>query len=241
MLIEHAHPARSRPASGLGTLAAASWLAAGTLWVVAIYCLLLPRVIPRGIIWERYTIADLAVGAPALALAVAATAVLVVPPRRRRSFAIALAGSYLLIPATALMLDVGYVVMVGGWRGDYWLDGAHISRAFSKPDPELGFVRKSGITWRGETMGREVSYRTDEHGFRNPPGIRRAEVVFIGDSYTEAGHIPEGLIFPGRVCGARAGSDRKPRRGRLRAAAGSHRSPPVRPRLSAALHRLANL
>lgn len=66
-------------------------------------------------------------------------------------------------------------------------------------DPELIFVRKPFIDWSGlasrDSSAHWVQFRTDENGFRNPPGLREAEIVFIGDSFTEAGNVPEADTF----------------------------------------------
>jgi hypothetical protein len=44
-----------------------------------------------------------------------------------------------------------------------------------------------------------VDYHTDENGFRNPVGINRADIVFIGDSLTEAAQVEEQDTFVRRV------------------------------------------
>ena len=75
-------------------------------------------------------------------------------------------------------------------------------------DPELGFIRKPNIYWSGRAHDHPgahyVVYRCDENGFRNPPGITRAEVAFIGDSFTEAGNVPEKDTFV-RLVGEKLG------------------------------------
>jgi hypothetical protein len=72
------------------------------------------------------------------------------------------------------------------------------------PDPELVWKRAPGLAWRGRKTPfcDEVAYRTDENGFRNPPGLRRADVVVIGDSVTEAGEVDEGRTFVRRAAAA---------------------------------------
>lgn len=103
------------------------------------------------------------------------------------------AAALLLAAASAAAIvaaDFGYTMfVVGAWTPNYWLDRAHISRQTSKADPELGFVRKPNVSWTGELHGKRVEYRSDENGFRNPPGITEADIVFIGDSFTEAAHM----------------------------------------------------
>lgn len=70
---------------------------------------------------------------------------------------------------------------------------------WNQPDPELGFIRKPLLQWEGwaysDRLAHYVQYRTDENGFRNPPGITSADIVFVGDSFTEAGNVPEQNTF----------------------------------------------
>ncbi|MET0657167.1 MAG: hypothetical protein ABW110_03290 [Steroidobacteraceae bacterium] len=123
--------------------------------------------------------------------------------------------------AAIFAADAIYTIgFVGVSKPDYWLDQAFLSRKDNVADSELGFVRKPGISWSGNPMEREapalmlqnrayeddrlVHYRTSENGFRNAPGIRRADIVFIGDSYTEAAQVSEEDTFVQRV-GAASG------------------------------------
>lgn len=66
-------------------------------------------------------------------------------------------------------------------------------------DPELGFIHKPFIKWEGfaysDPGAHYIVYRTDENGFRNPLGIHSAQIVFVGDSFTEAGNMPEKDTF----------------------------------------------
>jgi hypothetical protein len=104
--------------------------------------------------------------------------------------------------AMVFVTDLAYTLgVMRAWQADYWLDQAHISRRYSLPDRELGFVRRSGIAWQGHLPGNDqlIHYRTDEHGFRNQPGLHRAELVFIGDSYTEAAQVAEPDTFVQRI------------------------------------------
>jgi len=65
------------------------------------------------------------------------------------------------------------------------------------PDDELGFVRKPNVVWEGRLSleGKDLSYHTDENGFRNVPQIHQADLVFIGDSFTEGASVPEEDTF----------------------------------------------
>jgi hypothetical protein len=70
------------------------------------------------------------------------------------------------------------------------MDGIATASAGNLPDLELGFIRKPNIQWKGTIDGKSiVTYGTDENGFRNPPGITMADVVFVGDSYTEGANV----------------------------------------------------
>jgi hypothetical protein len=91
--------------------------------------------------------------------------------------------------------------IMGAWRPNYYLDKAFIPRKYSAADDELGFVRKPHVSWRqyNSETNRVVDYQTDENGFRNPPGVTRADVVFIGDSYSEGAQVPQEETFVRRV------------------------------------------
>jgi hypothetical protein len=85
-------------------------------------------------------------------------------------------------------------------------------------DNDLPFVRPPHLKWTGKATGdlaffanerdpsaRLVTFQTDAHGFHNPTEADRADVVFIGDSFTEAGNVGEEESFVSRV-GQRLGS-----------------------------------
>lgn len=78
--------------------------------------------------------------------------------------------------------------------------------------PGLPFGRPAYINWHGKSRGdiailggyvdpyaRWLSFHTDFEGFRNGRDIHKADVVFLGDSFTEAGNVPEEETFPQRV------------------------------------------
>ncbi len=67
---------------------------------------------------------------------------------------------------------------------------------------DLPFERPPHFTWTGSSRGdlavlhkdrdpyaKKVTFKTDFQGFRNDTDIREADIIFIGDSYTEAGNI----------------------------------------------------
>jgi hypothetical protein len=170
------------------------------LWLAILYFWMVPAVQPRGHYFGRYADLDLAIGIPLAVVTLWATMGFLLPRRNRRAFAIASIAIVLPAAALFLALDVFHAFFVlGAWEKNFWLDQGHITRVYNKPHPNLGFVRAGGISW-GDS-GRE-HYRTDENGFRNPPGLSQADVVFIGDSYTEAAEFPEEETFVGRVAAA---------------------------------------
>jgi hypothetical protein len=158
---------------------------------------------PQGpYLWGHYRFLDVYAGLPIALVTVSATAAALAPARLRRPLALRLTAMCVSLIASVMVVDLIYsLVVAGAWRADYWLDQAHITRRYSAGDAELGFVRKPHVRWRGHApdVGRMVDYRTDEHGFRNPPGISRADIVFIGDSFTEAASIEEPKTFVQRM------------------------------------------
>jgi hypothetical protein len=97
-----------------------------------------------------------------------------------------------------LLSDAVYsLILNGAWRANFWLDAAHIARQYSTADDELGFVRKPRVSWKRYVpeISRTVEYRTDDNGFRNALGVSQAQIVFIGDSYTEAAQVAEEETF----------------------------------------------
>lgn len=75
--------------------------------------------------------------------------------------------------------------------------------------PGLIYEREPYVYWRGLSTGmlatrvgmedpyaEIVEFSTDFQGFRNGRDIRKADVVFIGDSFTEAGYLAEQETFP---------------------------------------------
>lgn len=73
---------------------------------------------------------------------------------------------------------------------------------------ELPYERPPGISWTGSSRGdlalvnededpyaQTVTFQTDSEGFRNSADLSQADIITIGDSFTEAGNIPEQSTF----------------------------------------------
>src|SRR6185503_6016845 len=90
-------------------------------------------------------------------------------------------------------------------RWDYWFDFHKVERNGNRSDPQLGWVRVPNLVWNttDHSTGRPLKYTTDENGFRNPKGLTSADVVCIGDSFTEAVELEVSETFAG-IVGARA-------------------------------------
>ena len=77
---------------------------------------------------------------------------------------------------------------------------------------KLVFERKPHLRWKGLSVGclavenghddpyaSEVEFRTDHEGFRNSEDLTKADIIFLGDSHTEAGYLAEEKTFSARV------------------------------------------
>jgi hypothetical protein len=187
----------------LSNIPVAVWLGLALLATTFLYLCILPLFRPRGdFLWGYYRLKDLMLGIPVALAMLFATVVLASPAKHRRPLLMRLVSIFISVVGVVFLCDVVYVfIVLGASRPNFWLDQAHIPRMYSAADAELGFVRKPGVFWHGyiPELNRTVEYRTDENGFRNPPNLKRADIVFIGDSFTEAGQVSDEQSFPQRV------------------------------------------
>ena len=167
------------------------------------YVWILPVFQPRGeFLWGHYRLKDIYAGIPIALAVVAALLILAVPKYYRRQFSLRVTAMAIGILLAIAIADVVFVFgVMGALRSNYWLDQAHIPRRYSAADPELGFVKKPLVSWRGyvSDVNRVVEYRTDKNGFRNTTEQQRADIVFIGDSFTEAATVADTDTFVRRV------------------------------------------
>jgi len=177
-------------------------------WLAAVYLLGVPLLRPRAEYgWGHYRLIDIYFGVPLWLLAVCLTITLFSPARKRRQLTIKLVALLASVLITVTVLDLGYTFIVeGAWKPshtDVWFDAIAITKKDNLTDEELGFARKPRLEWEGrlspQSQSRYLTYRTDENGFRNPLGITRADVTFIGDSFTEAGNVPEEETFAQQI------------------------------------------
>ena len=126
----------------------------------------------------------------------ACLAVALAPERYRRPLALRLMAVLVAIVVAVPLCDLAATL----WSvrfGHIWFHSMSLPRGENTPDPELIWRRRPGLSWRGRKTPfcDEVVYRTDENGFRNPPAIGRADIVFLGDSVTEACEVEEDSTF----------------------------------------------
>lgn len=119
-----------------------------------------------------------------------------VPHRWKRRLAVRLIVLVSVLMVSGLVGDLT-LTLWSGRIAHFWYYSLCFSHSQNVPDRDLVWKRRPGLVWRGRKTPDcdEVVYRTDERGFRNPPGIRRADIVVIGDSVTEAGEVAEELTF----------------------------------------------
>ena len=167
------------------------------------YFWILPLFRPRGdFLWGHYRLKDIYLGIPLAVATLCAIVIIAMPARYRRALSLRLVTLAISVLLVLAVIDAFYAfVVMGVLRPNLWLDHGSISRKYSTADSELGFVRKPGVSWRRyvPSLNRIVDYRTDENGFRNPPQTQHADIVFIGDSYTEAATVAEDETFVRRL------------------------------------------
>lgn len=168
----------------------------GYVWIVPLFS-------PRGVyLWGHYRLKDIYLGIPLAVASVCVLLVLVAPARYRRSLSLPVTTLGIALLVALAICDAVYAFgIMGIGKPNYWLDQAHISRLYSAADPELGFVRKPAVSWQGYVpdANRFVEYRTDKNGFRNSIELQRADIVFIGDSFTESATVGEEDTYARRV------------------------------------------
>lgn len=169
-------------------------------WLGASYYCAGPLLDPRGTYgWGHYRLVDLYVGFPLLVASLAVTAVAACPERNRRSLTIRLIVAIASATLATVVLDVGATVV------RYQLSR---NRRWDHPDPVLRVARNPHISlhFRASWETYSIHYRTDQHGFRNSTDERSADVMFVGDSFTEAYQVDEPETFVrryARMAGAR--------------------------------------
>ncbi len=133
-------------------------------------------------------------------------AVRLCPPQRRRTVIFRLLAIWLGISVGLGIAELAALA----WPTDHLADNPwYMSTGEALvADNDLPWVRPANLDWTGSSRGdlaietnsadpdaRLVTFQTDFQGFRNSRDLTEAEIVFIGDSFTEAGNVPEEETF----------------------------------------------
>ena len=162
----------------------------------------------RNAVFGRLSYPELLVAIGLTLLCLCIVAITCCPRRRRRSIgfriAVLVLASLLTLTAweAASYLLPGNVLKHNPWY--VWASGG------TRESNDLMFERPPNLKWKGlsngdigehrdNTYATLVTFETDFEGFRNEEDIRQADVVFIGDSHTEAGNVPIEDTFAQRV------------------------------------------
>lgn len=169
-------------------------LACGYIWV-------LPLFRPRGFYLWGLQLRDVYLGLPLLLALLCATAIALWPWQYRRAFALRAVTVTAALTIALFAADACYSLGYSrSWQASPWFDERAFRRQHHLLDPELGYLKKPRSTWRGKLPdGRPYLWRTDEHGFRNPLNVTQADLVFLGDSFTEAMQVPVEETFAWQV------------------------------------------
>ena len=79
----------------------------------------------------------------------------------------------------------------------FWYYGQAFGYDTHIQDPDLVWRFRPGFAFKGKSnpFSHDVIFRTDDNGFRNPPGVTQADLVFVGDSVTMAAEVDEDTTF----------------------------------------------
>jgi hypothetical protein len=151
---------------------------------------------PRGAYAGHYRFFDLELGALGVVGWLGVVAVALCPGRLRRAFAIRLITVLGALLIATVVIDLACVVWTAR-VARFWYHGLEFAARDNVPDPVLIWMHRPGLSWHGRKTPdcETIDFRTDEQGFRNPPGIRQADIVIVGDSVTEAGEVAEEATF----------------------------------------------
>ena len=178
---------------------------AGVCIVAMLAAWLLPQPKPASL-WRRYSLGQILLAVAVTWLGLAAIHIVMTPRRRRKitgfKWAAVTLSCLVVVVAEESALFALNVWTINPWY--QWQDPANAKAA----DGELMYVRPPHIHWEGRSRGdlmRDVAgddpyalhvvFETDSHGYRNSREIETADIVFIGDSFTEAGNVPEERTF----------------------------------------------
>ncbi len=126
--------------------------------------------------------------------------------RKRRRRLIQIVSIWISGSATLLCVEV-IATLVPRTNNPFYNENTDDLLADDSEGAKLPYTRPPHINWEGwsrgdlavrlldQTNGRWLTFQTDADGFRNSKDIKQADLVFIGDSFTEAGNVLEEESF----------------------------------------------
>jgi len=188
----------SRPSAG-------ALLAGLALVVVAVIAWLTPASKGEAVFGRlNYFQFWLAVGLTAGAVSVLAVSLISVGRRRALGFRLGAIWVGVILGLPVVELAARFLPVRNQMDNPWYLAAGG---GFSESD-ELPFERPAHLKWTGSSRGdlalanhdadpyaRTITFATDWEGFHNGKDIPQADLITIGDSYTEAGNVPEAENF----------------------------------------------
>jgi hypothetical protein len=185
------------------------WLVLGLI-VLAVLAWLVPGAKSNAVI-GRLNYAQFYVALTLIAVAILILLVRLLPAARHRFIAFRLiAVSFSLLVVVLALEIVAWVLPVRAQMDNPWYLLPGLGGV--SPADGLPYGRPPHLSWTGSSRGdlallnndddphaRPVTFQTDRDGFRNGKDLSQADLVTIGDSFTEAGNIPEAETFPFRL------------------------------------------
>jgi hypothetical protein len=184
------------------------WL--GGLLLLNLLCWFVPGAKPNAVLGRlNYFQFYLALALTTITLAALLVVLLPAPRRRFVGFRLTALGLSLLVAVLGLeavaWLWPARAAMDNPWYLRPGLGGVTAADG-------LPYGRPAHLKWTGSSRGdlallnddedphaQTVTFQTDRDGFRNSRELQQADVIVIGDSFTEAGNIPEEKTFPLRL------------------------------------------
>jgi len=166
--------------------------------------------VKRNAVFGRYDYAEFWVAVGLTCGALSVLAVGAVPSRWRRAVGFRVVALWLgLLAGLALVETAARFLPVKNQMDNPWYFAA--GGGLAKSD-ELPFGRPAHLHWEGLSRGdlaqlnndpdpfaRWITFQTDWEGFHNQSDIRQADLVTVGDSFTEAGNVPVEENFTSRI------------------------------------------
>lgn len=182
-----------------------SHLLAAGLTLCSLLAWWLPTV-KENALWGRLSFLQFVLAVALSIVAIAAVAVVLAPARMRRAVGFRLTAVVLSLVCSLIVVEL----TLGLWPRQVPMDNPWFvdQGGVVNGTAELPYVRPPHIRWRGLSHGdiavengdvdpyvREASFETDHEGFRNSRDVTQADLVVVGDSFTEAGNVHENETF----------------------------------------------